>query len=64
MKLLYKHMSVTPAPVTSNLKQRLIIIWASISQNVIDKQLVNGKSGYDVVMSAAFMFARSLYVQA
>ena len=34
---LYKHMSATPAAVTSDLKQRLIDTWASISQNVIDK---------------------------
>jgi len=31
------YMSATPAAVTSDLKQRLIDTWASISQNVIDK---------------------------
>ena len=34
---LYKHLSVTPAAVTSDLKQRLIDTWASISQNVINE---------------------------
>jgi len=34
---LYKHLSATPAAVTSDLKQRLIDTWASMSQNVIDK---------------------------
>jgi len=34
---MYKHLSATPAAVTSDSKQRLIDTWASISQNVIDK---------------------------
>ena len=34
---LYKHLSATPAAVTSDLKQRLIDTWASMSQNVIDE---------------------------
>jgi len=34
---LYKHLSAIPVAVTSDLKQRLIDTWASISQNVIDK---------------------------
>jgi len=34
---LYKHLFVTPAAVTSDLKQRLIDTWASISQNVIEE---------------------------
>jgi len=34
---LYKHLSATPAAVTSDLKQRIIDTWASISQNLIDK---------------------------
>jgi len=32
-----QQLSVTPAAVTSDLKQRLIDTWATISQNVIDK---------------------------
>jgi len=45
---LYKQLSATPAAVTSDLKQRLIDTWASMSQNVIDKAVgqVNGESGY------------------
>jgi len=34
---LYNYMSAIPAAVTSDLKQRLIDTWASISQYVIDK---------------------------
>jgi len=34
---LYKHLSATPATVTSDLKQHCIDTWASISQNVIDE---------------------------
>ena len=34
---MYKHLFAIPAAVTSDLKQRLIDIWASISQNVIDE---------------------------
>ena len=34
---LHKHLSATPAAVTSGLKQRLIDTWARMSQNVIDK---------------------------
>jgi len=34
---LYKRLSVTPAAVTSDLMQRLIDTWGSMSQNVIDK---------------------------
>jgi len=34
---LFKQLSVTPAAVTSDLKQRLIDTWASTLQNVIDK---------------------------
>jgi len=34
---LYKHLSATPAAVTSDLKQRLVDARASISQNVIDE---------------------------
>ena len=41
---LYNHLSATPAAVTSDLKQRLIDTWASISQNVTN-QSVNGESG-------------------
>ena len=35
--LMFKQLSVIPAAVTSDLKQRLIDTWASTSQNVIDK---------------------------
>ena len=35
--IIQQHLSVTPAAVTSDLKQRLIDTWPSISQNVIDK---------------------------
>jgi len=35
--MLYKHLSATPAAVTSDLKQCLIDTSASISQNVIDE---------------------------
>ena len=38
---LYEHLSATQAAVTSDLKQRLIDTWASISQNVIDKANAN-----------------------
>jgi len=34
---LYKHLSAIPVTATSDLKQRLIDTWASISQNVIDE---------------------------
>jgi len=33
----YKHLSAIPAAMTSDLKQRLIDTWASISLNVINK---------------------------
>jgi len=35
----YKHLSTTPAAVTSDFKQRLIDKWASISQNVVEKSV-------------------------
>jgi len=34
---LYKHLSAIPAAVTSDLKQRLIDTWASMSQNITDE---------------------------
>jgi len=43
---LYKHMYAIPAAVTSDLKQRFTDIWTSISQNVIDKTVGHGESGY------------------
>jgi len=48
MCTLYKHIFSIPATVTSdlNLKQHIIDTWASISQNVIEKKLVNGESSY------------------
>ena len=49
---LHKHLSVPPAAVTSNLKQRLIDIWASISQNVIDKAVRQWKKQLHASMKA------------
>jgi len=34
---LYSCLSAIPATMTSDLKQRLIVTWASVSQNVIDE---------------------------
>jgi len=45
-------MSVTPAAVTSDLKQRLIDTWASISHNVIDKAVGQWKKRLRASMKA------------
>ena len=33
-------------PNTSNLKQCLVDTWANVSQNIIDKAVINRESGY------------------
>jgi len=45
-------MSVTPAAVTSDLKQRLIDTWASISHNIIDKAVGQWKKRLRASMKA------------
>jgi len=45
--------SATPAAVTSDLKQRLIDTWASISQNAIDKALGQWKNRLHASMQMA-----------
>ena len=75
VRTLYKHLSVIPAAVTSDLKQRLIDTLAIIWQNVIDEALVNEESDYmqawgkrtslwtSVKPKPAFFTADKLHVQ-